>query len=395
MVDFKEFYFGSRLLIEHRDPYQRSNMIAIYDREATFSREPCPGCWHRDTDGLTPNFPTIFFLVAPLALLPWPVATAIWMGLTSVCFLLAGFLMWKSAEDIAPQFSAGLIFLFLVNSELLVALGNSVGLAVGLTIIAVWCFLRNRFVLAGAIGLAIALAMKPHDAGLVWLYLMFSGRELRKRALQTLEVIAVLGLSAVAWTASVAPHWLDELLANQSAITSRGGIDDPGPASTGNFGPNMIVNLQTVVSRYADHSGFYNPVVYLLCGALLLVWLGNTWRMRPTPEACWFALAAVAPLSMLFVYHRCYDARLLLLGVPACAMLWKQGGRLAWWALALNLSAILFSGDVFWIVFFHLAHYAGSSAAISYLPAPLALLALGVFHLYVYVRQPVSGPSVT
>jgi len=31
---------------------------------------------------------------------------------------------------------------------------------------------------------------------------------------------------------------------------------------------------------------------------------------------------------MLVTYHRPFDAKLLLLAVPACAMLWAEGGRI-------------------------------------------------------------------
>jgi hypothetical protein len=386
MVDFKEFYFGSRLLIEHQDPYVRSNMLAIYQREATnLPSEPCPGCWHRSTDGVTPNFPTTFFLVAPLAVLPWNAAEIIWLSLISGCFILASFLAWNVAAEFAPRASAALIFLFLVNSELLLAMGNSAGVAIGFTVIATWCFLRNRFALAGAVCLAVALVMKPHDAGLVWLYFLIAGGALRKRAWQTLGLAAVLALPALLWTASVAPNWLHQLLANQAVITSHGGIDDPGPASMGNFGANMIINLQTVVSRIWDNPSFYNPVVYVICGAMLLLWLRKALRPRATEPMHWFALAAIAPLTVLFVYHRCYDARLLLLGMPAFATLWKRGGKLAWLALALNLVAILFTGDLFWILLFHFTHYSGPSVTYEYLPAPLALVALCIFYLYVYL----------
>ena len=67
MIDFREYYFGARCLIEHHDPYKQSDLSAIYEREGgNLPSEPCPGCWHRSTDHLTPNFPTIFLLVAPL-----------------------------------------------------------------------------------------------------------------------------------------------------------------------------------------------------------------------------------------------------------------------------------------------------------------------------------------
>jgi hypothetical protein len=271
---------------------------------------------------------------------------------------------------------------------MLLALGNTVGLVVGLSVIAVWCFLQNRSTLAGTICMAIALVMKPHDVGLIWLYFLLAGGLARKRALQTLIPVAALVVPALLWTAQIAPHWLVEMQANQSALMQRGALNDPGPHSGGSFGVNMTLCLQTIVSRFWDNPHFYNPVVYFICGALLLIWLRKTLQSRFSPQLAWFAIAAVVPLTILVVYHRSYDARLLLLSVPACAMLWRRGGRLAWWALALTLAAIILTGDIFWIVLFQITHYSGPSLAFGVIPAPLILLALCGFYLYVYVRQP-------
>jgi hypothetical protein len=388
MVDFKEYYLGSRCLLEHHDPYKQADLAAMYDRESdNLVPELCPGCWHRSTDHMTPNFPATFLLVTPLAVLPWGVAKTIWMTLTAGCYILATFLMMNVGADFAPRFCAGLIYLFLINSELLLASGNAAGIVIGLSIIAAWTILRNRFALAGAVCLALALVLKPHDAGLIWLYLLLADGALRKRALQTLAMAGALAAAAALWTWHVAPHWVQELLSNESALVSPGGINDPGPASTGNFGVDLIISLQTVVSRIRDNPHFYNPVVYLVCGALLVVWIWKTLRSPFTQERAWFALAAIAPLSMLFLYHRRYDARLLLLAIPACAMLWRRGGGLGGWMLALTLATIVATGDFFWIVFLYVTHSGGISVAFSIFSAPLTLLALATFFVWVYWRR--------
>ena len=48
---------------------------------------------------------------------------------------------------------------------------------------------------------------------------------------------------------------------------------------------------------------------------------------------------------MLPVYHRPYDAKLLLLAVPACAALWAQGGVRRWLGLVTTSAAILVTSD--------------------------------------------------
>ena len=395
MIDFKEFYFGAKCLVEHHDPYQQSQLWALYKSEEGEVPSALGSVLVAAHGHLTPNFPTTFFLVTPLALMPIKFAGAIWFILSAAAFVLAAFAMWNAGAEFSPLIAGALVFLLLVNSEMLLALGNTVGLVVGLSVIAVWCFLQNRFTIAGAICLAVALVMKPHDVGLIWLYFLLAGGIAGKRALETLIPVAALVVPAVLWTSQIAPHWLQELQANQSALMQRGALNDPGPHSGGGFGVNMTVCLQTIVSRFWDNPHFYNPVVYLICGALLLIWLRKTLQSRFSPHLAWFAIAAVVPLSILVVYHRCYDARLLLLSVPACIMLWQKGGRLGWCALALTLAAIILTGDIFWIVLFQVTHYSGPSLAFGVIPAPLILLAAGVFYLWIYLKPPPGRAAST
>ena len=187
MIDFKEFYFGAKCLVEHRDPYQQSQLWALYKSEEGEAPSALGSVLVAAHGHITPNFPTTFFLVAPLALMPIKVAGAIWFILSAAAFVLAAFAAWNAGAEFTPLMAGALVFLLLVNSEMLLALGNTVGLVVGLSVIAVWCFLENRFTIAGTICLAVALVMKPHDVGLIWLYFLLAGGMARKRALETLD----------------------------------------------------------------------------------------------------------------------------------------------------------------------------------------------------------------
>src|ERR1019366_4930389 len=127
-----------------------------------------------------------FLFIAPFAMLPLATAQALWIILTGGGLILAGFLMWNLGSKYAPILSGCLIGFLLANCQLAFATGNTAGIVVGLCVVAVWCFLEDRFVLAGILCLAVSLAIKPHDAGLVWLYFLLAGGTYRKRALQTL-----------------------------------------------------------------------------------------------------------------------------------------------------------------------------------------------------------------
>jgi hypothetical protein len=112
------------------------------------------------------------------------------------------------------------------------------------------------------------------------------------------------------------------------------------------------------------------------------------------------ALAAIAALSMLPVYHRQDDAALLLLAIPACSMLWTEGSRIGRIALLVTGIGLLLVADLPWAIFFVLVnalHLSTSGRSGQMLivfqvfAIPLTLLAVSVFYLWVYARR---GPTL-
>jgi hypothetical protein len=394
MVDFRELYYSARCLVQHCDPYNANELMRVTEAEGGF--RPWDNAHARQVLTQYIYLPTAFSFTVPFAMLPWGIAHILWMALLLGSLIFASFLIWNVGADSAPILSGLLIGFLLANSEVLALVGNMAGIAISLCVVAVWCFVRERFVLAGVACLAISLAVKPHDAGLVWLYFLLAGGVYRKRALQTLAATVAVGLPGILWVWHVSPHWIQEWTSNVAAFSGRGGMSDPGPTSVGSHGLGMQVNLQAVISVFRDDPHFYNPVTYLICAPLLLLWVLVTLRSRPLPARAWIGLAAIAALSLLPIYHRQTDTKLLLLTVPACAMLWAEGGLTGRLALLVTTAGFVFNGDVTWAILLgtinrlHLPT-AGLSGqilmAVQVFPAPLALLATGVFYLWVYVRR--------
>ena len=394
MVDFRVVYYPARCLIQHCDPYNESEVLRISQAEG--GNRPSDTAKVRQIVTRYIYLPTAFCFTLPFAMLPWGPAHLLWITLTVGGLIFASFLIWNLGEQYAPDLSGGMIFLFLSFSEVLVITGNAAGIAVSLCAVAVWCFLRERFVLAGILCLAISLAVKPQNAGLIWLYFLLAGGLYRKRALQTLLATVAMSLPAVLWVWHIAPNWMREWNANMLAFSVHGGISDPGLASTGGHGLDMLVSLQTVIGVFSDDPRIYNTASYLICAPLLLVWGFATLRSRPSPRNALLALAAIAALSMLPVYHRQHDTKLLLLTVPACAMLWAEGGLIGWLALLVNSAGFVLTGDLPWIIFLSLIRNLHQPVtqlsgqimiAAQAFPAPLIMLVMGIFYLWVYVRQ--------
>jgi len=391
--DFRALYYGTRCLLQHHNPYNENELESVYRREG--GERATDSVLQRQVVTLYVNLPTTFLFVAPLAMLPWWVAQGVWLLIIAGLFLLAGWLMWRVAGEHAPGVARLLICLVLVNSEVIFAGGNSAGLVVGLCVVAVWCFLKERFVTAGVLCMAVSLAIKPHDAGLVWLYFLLAGGVHRKRALQSLVLTAVLALAAVVWVSQVAPHWMHDWGSNMAAINSHGGMNDPGRVSAVSHDVDLVIDLQSVISVFRDNPQIYNPVTYLVCGAMLLVWLIRTVRVRFSQTSAWLAIAAVVPLTMLVTYHRPWDAKLLLLTVPASAMLWAGRGATGWLALLVTMAGVVVTGDIPLVILSILGGKLHRTmtlpgkmlTTVVIHPVPLILLAMSAFYLWTYLKR--------
>ncbi|MGA8731089.1 MAG: glycosyltransferase family 87 protein [Terracidiphilus sp.] len=397
-LDLQVIYYGTRCIIQHHDPYQIDDLREIYSSE---ERRLPPGSIAPPQSVIWLYYlPTVFIVIAPLSMLPWWSAYTLWMTLLFGGVIVTSFLLWKVGSDYAPRVALFLICLLLSNMEIGFTLANPSVLVISLCIMAVWCFINDRFVLVGTLCLASGLAIKPHDAGLVWLYFLLAGGVQLKRAVQTLAIVVAIGLLSITWVSQVSPHWIQEWHSNVSAISAHGGFADPGPDAELH---SVVIDLQAEISVFWDDPHIYNTLSYIVCGSLLIIWAFATLRSPFSKMRAWFALAAVVPVAMLVTYHRLYDTKLLLLTVPACTMLWAQGGKKRWVALAMTAAGFTLAGDlscVFLQILADSLHVSTVGLGEKLLtltllrPVPIVLLAMAVFYLWVYVHSTSSRSSL-
>lgn len=391
MIDFKLLYYSSRCLLHNINPYNANEVLRLYRAEAI---QPTSDAVQTLVIAHPIYFPSAFSFTILFAMLPWTPAHILWMMLTAGGLILAALAMWKACEASSPTAAGGLLALFLCNCSLLLLLGNAAGIAVSFCIIAGFCFLSKRFERVGILCFAISLMLKPHDAAFVWLYLLLSGGALRKRALQVLVVALALSLPTVLWITHIAPNWVQDLRLNLSSESSLAQFNDPTAASLRDVNPNMVIDLQAALSVFWSDARVYKLVNFLICGPMLLVWAVTTIRLRGS--MVWFALAAIAPISMLVTYHRPYDATLLMLGVPAFSVLWSAGGLLARASAILNVLGAVLTGTIPLAILQNLANnlhvttgnLAGEiTLVVLKRPASIILLLMSVFNLWIYVRR--------
>ena len=402
--DFSGIYYPSRCLLHQSDPYNPSTMLRIYLQETGSQSLRASGLHDIQVVTSQVYLPTTFLLMVPFALLPWKAAFALWSFVSAGCFLLAVYLVWEICSVDAPRLAGVLLALFLATSATLIAVGNPSTIVIGLCVFSLWCFLRNRYAVLGTVSLAVALALKPHDVGFIWLFLLLIGGTFRKRAVQTVALLVAICVPSVLWVSHVSPHWITEIRANLAADSVRGGTNDPGPTSDNIGGIDILVNLQTVFSVVRNESSFYNLATYLVCIPLLALWLFAAVRSERTELQVWLGLASIAALSMLPIYHRQHDAKLLLLTFPACAMLWSRRGVAGWLAVTVNTAGVLLNGDMLTLLRIRMA--APLLAATGSLThtlltillgrsVSLILLVTGAFYLWIYLRASLTHRRVS
>jgi uncharacterized membrane protein len=158
----------------------------------------------------------------------------------------------------------------------------------------------------------------------------------------------------------------------------------------------MVIDLQAAISIFRDDPRIYNPASYIVCGALLLAWAVRTLRSSFSAARAWIALAGIVPLTMLITYHRPWDAKLLMLTIPACALLWAEGGRIARIALLVNSLALLLTADITLAILSDVANklhvdtasiFGQMLTVVLIRSTSLSLLAMSIFYLWVYLRR--------
>jgi hypothetical protein len=259
-------------------------------------------------------------------------------------------------------------------------------------VIGTWCLLKGRLPWLGVVLFSLSICLKPQDAAPIWCFFLLTSPDLRKRSLQIAVFTAALSIPALLWVWHLSPHWTAELHSHLGVLSAPGGPADPGPLDP----DSELVDFQVVFSRIKDVPNFYNLLSYVVGGLLLLVWAVLAMRAPRRRETQLLSLGALVPLSLLPVYHHFYDTKLLLLCIPAFALLWSGDRRRRWTALALTLATLILTGDLSHTVLNrnHLGGLAHSFfPSLPVLLAPAALLGMGLFYLWAMRQSSLSAGS--
>ena len=397
-LDFRTAYYCGACLLQPRcDPYNSREIEALYSQKV--ERFPVP---ERSRPVITHNIylPSVDVFVVPLAMIPFGMGQALWIFSITSSFVIACLLMWRASIDRIPVLGSMLLGFCLANSASLLYFGNPAGFVVPLCVIGAWCFVEDRYQWLGIACFAVSLAFKPHDSGLVWLYFLLAGRGFRKKALLTFALVLAFTLPAVLWATHLSPNWLQEIGEHLRLFSQKGGMNDP----SAEHGTLVLTNLQTITSAFLSDPESYDRAAYMILAPLVLWWAWASLKARPTKQNAWMALAAAACFSMLPMYHRQYDSKLIVLAIPALALVWRERTALRWIAAAVTTLAIVLNGDIPWIIFEGVMKATGLQSRIGTsfwlkavwdFPVPLSLLAMGTFYLWMLWRKTAAEALAT
>lgn len=383
--DFLPVYSGARCMVEGANPYNPEALLQV-DRSSGVNQRWTAVVLEYENPVYPP---TSLFLLTPLGAMGWVPAHDIWLVIEGLSFSVATLLVWELCAEDAPVLAGALLCVFTASSTLLLMTANPATVAVGLCVVGVWCALRQRMVWLGVICLALSLLLKPQIGGFVWLYLLLCAPIYRRFAWKVLAASVVMAIPAIAWI-SLMPashHWLPELIKTVRTSMGAGGTDDPGISNPTSY---SYLNLQCIFAMVWSHPRIYNLVSYAIAGPMIALWLWVTVKSAPTRRMTLLGLASGTLLSLLAVYHRIYDGRLLLLMFPAAMLLWAERGRRGWLAVGCvaGVTVVLLNALYHFLRVRGDAIYAGPLwMQLAGRPYPFVMLAVAAAYLWIYVRE--------
>jgi hypothetical protein len=318
--DFLSPYIQADAWTRGLDPYSPQTLLRLWPAQAAHlqfvPREVADGSIIAKR-GIPTAYPiTSLVLIAPLSWLPWNLAYGLWFAINLALFgimlsalvELSGF----SYRDVRGGLLIALV-LALAPFHTGFVTGNVALVAVELGMIAVWTA-RQRHDIATAVLLAVSAGLKP-QIGLCFLLYYLVRRQWRvfAGAAVLLTLFAAVGLLRLEFGHT---PWVGNYLNDNHVLLESGILANFTPINPMRFG---LLNLQVILYSMVGSVGVANRLAELIGVVFLAVWLAVVWRGRSRQDELELLdLSAIAVMSLLPVYHRFYDAVLLVL--PLCWM---------------------------------------------------------------------------
>jgi hypothetical protein len=317
--DFSLIWMSTRAWWEGESPYTVEATDRVWADHAGMSGEPAP---NERIPALLVYPPTTFPVLAPWCLADWPASRTLWAG-AGVVLLFATVVLLLGLAGLAPGhaswwFAAGGMLL-LAPVHATISVGQPIALVMFLIVLA-QAFRRLDRALAAGIALGLAAAVKP-QIGLP--FLIYEGGRGRWRTfimgVLTLGLAAGVGVwvlrsNGIDWL----PAWRDNLRVFSTSDNGSSGLANPIRY--------QLVNLHVWIHAFLADTRTVGMIVWGvvlgLCGAYLAFD-----RLRPESRSELVSLSMVGAASLMIVYHRSYDAMVLLFPAALLAQRLVSGRR--------------------------------------------------------------------
>ena len=298
--DFRSFYSGTRAWFQGSNPYEMHNVEAVFAASgATSAITPLPVL----------NPPVMFPIMLPFALPTWQNAKTLWAFFQVVLIAVTlALLVYEAGWPVGERLVLGFMAAALALAPLHVTISQGqLGIFVAFCVVLAMFFeARRRDWLVGAM-LVLATAIKP-QMGIF--FLLFALCRLRWRTWASAAIVGTalltIGVGQM-WMHNV--DWIASLHDNFQSTFKPGALNDP---STANPSTYLMLNLQYPLNMVLLNSSLANIVALGFAAVVggFTLWFG---RRNGDHRGETLTYAIVAVLTLLAVYHRCYDAVLLLL----------------------------------------------------------------------------------
>jgi len=209
--DLNVFYTASQAWFYGSNPYDSQNLYELF-----------VGAGGNVAPGASVNPPTTFVLLAPWAVLPWPMAVVVSIFL-NVLLAAASVATVMSLAHLRVSEPRGLLFLAfafaLASFHTSIAWGQLTIAATALVVASLWGTVHDRPILSG-VSIALAIALKP-QMGLIFLLLLLARRQ-SKAVFAAVAALGIIATVAAARLAIAAVDWLPTLASNLAQFTQGG-----------------------------------------------------------------------------------------------------------------------------------------------------------------------------
>jgi hypothetical protein len=330
-------YIGAMAWREGSNPYNADNLNRLWQvAQGTKESRPVRNTLYYP--------PSTFILLSPLSLLSWPVARVV-MTLINVVLVLgmiASLIRTWGLE--VTNWRTGLfvgLSLGLAPIHTGMGVGNLIVPAAACVAFAVWSSVHRRDIVAG-IFLGVATALKPQIGGLAVIAYVVQ-RRWWIAITAALVTGLLLGTAIVQMQINHVP-WLHDWLANNAALVNAGDAAASHDVTV-NSSRHQLLNLQWVFNTFIQQTWLVNLIVVLAVGILAASYVALHRGWKPGINDV-LSLGTLIVIGLLPLYHRSYDAMLLVIPLSWAVASLEGSQRLIAWLLILLMVPFLVPGPV-------------------------------------------------